>query len=331
MTTAEVRLREARIDLRPRHRSPLISVVVPVFNRADVIWRAVGSLLRQQFDQPHEIVVVDDGSTDDSSDGLDALSPRVRVVRQAHLGAAAARRTGIEASRGKFIAFLDSDDVAEPWHLQEHWSTLCRRQGAVLSFAPIKDMAGAPVGRPTPVERLDLDSDNVIADPLTVLIREGCITGSMNLVTPREVALRAAAPQYDVPAACDYSFALHVALQGPFAYIDRTTIRVERRDDGIGRTRKAEQFGYNILAMFGALKASRRTDPGPLTSFRKRLADAWPSAVVAATTSGHWRLAARLAALGLRYGLRQDFPKRLWWAVSEVHDLHRHATIAPGR
>ena len=203
MTTAEVRPREPRIDLPPTHRSPLISVVVPVFNRADVIWRAVGSLLRQQFDQPHEIVVVDDGSTDDSSDGLDALSPRVRVVRQAHLGAAAARRTGIEASRGKFIAFLDSDDVAEPWHLQEHWSTLCRRQGAVLSFAPIKDMAGAPVGRPTPVERLDLDSDNVIADPLTVLIREGCITGSMNLLTPREVALRAAAPQYDVPAACD--------------------------------------------------------------------------------------------------------------------------------
>jgi hypothetical protein len=188
----------------------------------------------------------------------------------------------------------------------------------MLSFARITDMAGEPASRPTPIDRLGLDSANVMADPLGVLIREGCVTGSMNLLTPRDVALRAAAPQYDVPAANDYSFALHVARQGPFAYIDRATIRVERRDDGIGRTRRAEQFGYNLLAMHGALKASGRTDPGTLTSFRTRLADAWPSAVVAATTSGHWGLAARLTALGLRYGLRHDVPKRFWWAVSEI-------------
>ncbi len=297
--------------------APLISVVVPVYNRADVIRRAVGSLLGQQFDHPYEIVVVDDGSTDDSVHGIEGLSPLVRVVRQSNLGAAAARRAGIEASRGKFIAFLDSDDAAEPWHLQEHWRALSRRQGIVLSFALVNDITGTPFGPPLPVDRLDLDRDDVMTDPLRVFIREGCLTASMNLLTFRDVALRAAEPQYDVPAANDYAFALHVARQGPFAYINRATIRAERRADGIGRTRRAEQFGYSLLAICGAWKASRRTDVSSLALVRKRVADAWPNAVVTAARGGHWQLAARLLALGLRYGLRRDSPKRLWWAVSE--------------
>ena len=298
--------------------SPLISVIVPVYNRADVVARAVGSLLCQQFDKPYEIIVVDDGSSDDSARCVESLSSRVRVVRQPHRGAAAARRSGIEAAHGKFVAFLDSDDVAEPWHLQEHWNALWRRPGVVLSFA----VTGGPVGKRTPVDRLDLDSDGIVADPMSVLIREGCITASMNLMTSRDVALRAAEPKYDVPAANDYAFALHVARQGPFAYVDRTTIRVDRRPDGIGRTRRAEQFGYALLAMHGGLKASKRTD-APLMLFRKRLADSWPSAMVAAITTGHGWLASRLLALGLHYGLRRDSPKRLWWAISDLADSYR--------
>lgn len=302
--------------------SPLISVIVPVYNRADVVARAVGSLLSQQFDKPYEIVVVDDGSSDDSARSVESLSSRVRVVRQPHRGAAAARRSGIEAAHGKFVAFLDSDDVAERWHLQEHWNALSRRNRVVLSFAVIKDLAGGPVGRPTPPDRLDLDSDGIVADPMSVLIREGCVTASMNLMTFRDVALRAAEPKYDVPAANDYAFALHVARQGPFAYIDRPTIRVDRRPDGIGRTRRAEQFGYALLAMHGGLKASKRTD-APLMLFRKRLADSWPSAMVAAITTGHVWLASRLLTLGLHYGLRRDSPKRLWWAISDFADSYR--------
>ena len=295
---------------------PLISVVVPVYNRRDVVRRAVESLIAQQFDQPFEIVVVDDGSTDGSGDLVEGLAPAVRVVRQRNAGAAAARRAGIEAARGRFIAFLDSDDVAEPWHLEEHWKALQRRPDAVLSFARVSDMSGAPVGRPHLRDRLNLDGDGVMADALPVFFREGCLTASMNLLTSRETALQAADSRYDVPASNDYSFALQAARQGPFAYIDRSTIRAERRDDGIGRMRRAEQFGYGLLAMHAALMKSGRRDPAALMPFRQRVGEAWPSAVVTAARSGHWRLAARLVALGIRYGLRRDSPRRLWWALS---------------
>jgi glycosyltransferase involved in cell wall biosynthesis len=297
--------------------APVVSVVVPVYNRQDVIGRAIQSLVAQAFDQPYEIIVVDDGSTDDSATAAVAVTPAVIVRRQQNAGPAGARRAGIEASRGRFVAFLDSDDVAEPQHLHEHWVALQRRPDAVLSFARVGDMEGRPLGENFRPEQLETDGDGVIKDPLPVFIREGCLTASMNLMTYREVALRAAADRFDVPAASDYAFALQAAAVGPFSFIPKTTIRVDRRDDGISRTRTVEQFGYGLLAIEAAVKSSARTDAAVQSVFRRRIAEAWPSAVVTAIRAQQWGLGTRLVGLGLRHGLRRDSPKRLWWALSE--------------
>ena len=292
-------------------------MVVPVYNRQDVVRRAVDSLLAQRFDQPYEIVVVDDGSTDGSADRVQGLSPNITVVRQPNAGAAAARRAGIEAARGRYVAFLDSDDVAEPWHLAEHWQALHRRRDVVLSFARVTDLSGNPSGRRNLTELLAPDHDGVIGDPLAASIRHGCLTASMNLLTYRDVALKAAARRYDVPASNDYAFALQAARQGAFAYIDRCTIRCDRRDDGIGRRHKAEQFAFALLATHRAVADSGRTDKALWDSLSRRLADAWPAAVIVCVRDGHRRLAARVLALGLRHGLRGDAFRRLWWALSE--------------
>ncbi|MEI9990804.1 MAG: glycosyltransferase family A protein [Rhizomicrobium sp.] len=97
--------------------TPFFSVVIPVFNRADVLGAALSSVLAQG-EQDFEIVVVDDGSADDPKAVVDALAdPRIRLLRQDNRGGGAARNTGIGAARGRFIAFLDSDDVFLPGHL----------------------------------------------------------------------------------------------------------------------------------------------------------------------------------------------------------------------
>lgn len=98
--------------------TPLFSVIIPVYNRADVLGDAIRSVLAQSC-QDFEIVVVDDGSRDDPRKVVDAFNdPRVRFHAQPNGGGGAARNAGIDLSCGTFVAFLDSDDVYLPQHLE---------------------------------------------------------------------------------------------------------------------------------------------------------------------------------------------------------------------
>jgi glycosyltransferase involved in cell wall biosynthesis len=96
---------------------PFFSVVIPVFNRAESLVRAIDSVRAQSF-RDFEIVVVDDGSTDDPRAALEKfVDPRIRYIHQDNAGGGAARNRGIDEARGSFVAFLDSDDVFLPHHL----------------------------------------------------------------------------------------------------------------------------------------------------------------------------------------------------------------------
>ncbi len=91
--------------------NPLVSVVIPAFNAAATIDETVGSVLGQTISDL-EVIVVDDGSADDTQGTVRAMADsRVRLETQANAGAAAARNTGINAARGRYVAFLDSDDL----------------------------------------------------------------------------------------------------------------------------------------------------------------------------------------------------------------------------
>lgn len=95
---------------------PLVSVILPVYNRADSVERAVASIRAQAVDDL-EIVCVDDGSTDGSGERVAAADPRVVLIRQPNGGVAAARNAGLRAARGELVAFLDSDDAWPDHHL----------------------------------------------------------------------------------------------------------------------------------------------------------------------------------------------------------------------
>lgn len=110
---------------------PEVSIILPTYNRVDVIGRAVASIIEQTFCD-WELLVVDDGSTDGTIDRLQGLDGRIRFLRQSNLGVAAARNTGIAAATGRFVAFMDSDDEWRPEflaltsaflrsHPGEHW------------------------------------------------------------------------------------------------------------------------------------------------------------------------------------------------------------------
>ena len=99
--------------VEPRRARPLVTILIPVYNRAHLLVEAVRSCLEQTW-RPIEILVVDDGSDDDPAAALRGLGGEVRLHRQRNGGVASARNAGIQLARGDFIHFLDSDDLLLP-------------------------------------------------------------------------------------------------------------------------------------------------------------------------------------------------------------------------
>ena len=98
-------------------QSPLVSVLIPVFNGAKYLAATIESVLAQEGVDT-EIIVVDDGSTDESVEVARAFEPRVRIVCRPHSGLAATRNAALREARGNFIAHLDNDDLLTPGSLQ---------------------------------------------------------------------------------------------------------------------------------------------------------------------------------------------------------------------
>jgi GT2 family glycosyltransferase len=112
----------------------MLSVVVPVFNRAELLPLTLSSLLCQAR-PAEEILVVDDGSSDGSANVAEAFGPPVRVIRQANQGPAAARNRGLAEARGEWVHFFDSDDLALPNMHAEQLHVL-EASGADVAYTP---------------------------------------------------------------------------------------------------------------------------------------------------------------------------------------------------
>ncbi len=161
----------------------LVTVVIPTYNRADFILESVNSVLSQSF-QDFEILIVDDGSTDDTLQIIQGLNnPRIRVLPQVHQGVSAALERGWQEARGKYIGRVDSDDVWLPTLLETLVPIMerdanvgvayARAQGMDETGRPLAQLVGAPERFPGETLKSLLYGDFVT--PMAVVIRRTAI------------------------------------------------------------------------------------------------------------------------------------------------------------
>jgi glycosyltransferase involved in cell wall biosynthesis len=162
----------------------LVSVVVPVYNMARYLPACLDSVLAQQG-VPLEVVVVDDGSTDDVEAAVSPYLDRVRFVRQRHAGLSAAINTGVEASTGELVAMMDADDLLLPGSLAVRARLLEEMPsvGLVFGAALVIDPEGRCVGWRRPRLREGLLPS---ARALRWLLR-GCRIPTSTVMVPRRV------------------------------------------------------------------------------------------------------------------------------------------------
>ena len=129
---------------------PLVSVVIPAYNAAAHIGDALSSL-RAQTCEDVEVIVVDDGSVDNTSEIVSQRFPEVRCIRQANGGASSARNRGVQEARGEWVAFLDADDAWHPDKLRAQLALMQRYPSVRLcrtwcAETPLTDLSALPDG-----------------------------------------------------------------------------------------------------------------------------------------------------------------------------------------
>ena len=114
---------------------PLVSTIIPAYNAATTIGSTLASLRAQTFTN-WEAIVIDDGSTDNTADTVNAIDdPRIRVIRYPNAGQAEGRNRGIQWAKGDFIAFLDADDWWTPEKLDDQVKALQRHRAAAVAYS----------------------------------------------------------------------------------------------------------------------------------------------------------------------------------------------------
>ena len=257
---------------------PLVSVVIPSYNSREYIAEAIDSVRAQQIDHL-ELVIVDDGSTDDSADYIREIAPDARVIRQTNAGAAAARNRGIEEARGRYIAFLDADDIWVSGKLRVQLDLLEQRPDIDLVYGQFKLWHCGPGGHyPQPPQvshtpsQVEPFEDRLL--PISILFDSVvCII----TVLVRSEALRSVElfnPEYTVGE--DYDLWMRLSLLRRCAQLP--AVLAFYRNNPASLTKQVPQQNFEKLVVEQAMERIRQRSPRALKSYlepalQARLAD----------------------------------------------------------
>ncbi|MFB6165571.1 MAG: glycosyltransferase family 2 protein [Haloarculaceae archaeon] len=218
---------------------PVVSVVIPTYNRADVLSRAVESALAQTLADV-EVIVVDDASTDHTDEVLASFDDDrlTTLVHDENRGGSAARNTGIDHATGEYVAFLDSDDEWRPTKLERQVSTLERRSDEwVAAYCGVEFVTGSDPGPISSLARSLFSrfrvtegaegGEELVADVLTDDLHTSA--GSTLLVCA-DVVDDVGGFDESFPRFQDSEFLIRVLQRGKLAYVDAPLLR--RHDTG---------------------------------------------------------------------------------------------------
>lgn len=193
---------------------PEVSVVIPTFNRASLVLEAVESVFRQTF-KDYELIVVDDGSTDGTQEILRPYETRLGYLFQENRGVSAARNAGIERARGRWVAFLDSDDLWLSEKLEKQMTFLARHPDAlIVQTGEVWIRKGQKVN---PRKKHQKFSGDIFAPSLKL-----CLVSPSAVVIRKDLFEEVGLFDETMPACEDYDLWLRIAARRPVFFVGRT-------------------------------------------------------------------------------------------------------------
>ena len=280
----------------------LISVVIPAFNASAFIAESIGSACRQTH-ADLDIVVVDDGSTDNTAQivrELAASEPRIRLIEADHRGVSAARNRGIARARSDLIATLDADDVWHPRKIERQYHVLCRSEpdvGVVYCWAAGIDALGRVI---LPVWNASGAEGDVLRD----IVRSGILSNGSTPLIRRAAIERAGGYDENLQLCEDWQFYTALAGVCRFRAIPECLTGYRISD---------ASTSMNVLPMERAI--------AQVTAWIRNTWPDLPEHILTDRARNVHRYLAFLAIRGGQYGLAARY---LWRAASDGSGFRQH-------
>jgi glycosyltransferase involved in cell wall biosynthesis len=221
---------------------PLVSIIIPTYNRNNILERAVKSVIGQTF-QDFEILIIDDASTESPEKIVDSFNDdRINYIcHKFNKGGSAARNTGIRASKGNYIAFLDSDDEWLPEKLEcqiTNLEKLPASVGAHYSGLTVVSSEGLVLG-----SRIPSDSGDVLPKLFT-----GNFVGPLSSVIVRRPALdHSGYFDEQLPSSQDWDLYIRIAQKYHFSFTKKNLVRYHLSNDSITKNVRSKAFGRRMI------------------------------------------------------------------------------------
>jgi len=226
--------------MKMKKNTPIVSVIIPTYNRAWVIKDAVDSVLKQDSNN-FELIVVDDGSTDTTSEILSAYKEDIRVFTQDNKGVSAARNLGVSKAKGEFIAFLDSDDLWLPDKLTAQVDFFKSNPDALI--CQTEEIWIRDGKRVNPKKRHMKFSGMIFEQSLPL-----CIVSPSAVMMRRNLFKKVGLFDEKLPACEDYDLWLRVSCQYPI-YLLTTPLIIKRggHEDQLSKTPLLDTYRIQAL------------------------------------------------------------------------------------
>ncbi|NMF87370.1 glycosyltransferase [Aromatoleum petrolei] len=224
--------------------APTVSVIIPTWNAAWCIRRAIDSVFAQAY-RDFELIVVDDGSTDDTAVVLGTYGGQLKVVTKSNGGMSSARNAGIREARGHYLAFLDADDRWLPYKLARQVAMLDRHPDLAFcaAVATFEDLQGRTLGEWRGARGQPADVAEVFENHAAVA------GGASAVLARRDLVARLGGFDETLAGAEDTDLWIRLAAHGGFVCIDEPLVVVLRRPDSVSRNFEAMRRG--ALTMIG--------------------------------------------------------------------------------
>jgi glycosyltransferase involved in cell wall biosynthesis len=279
----------------------LVSVIIPTHNYGDYVADAVKSVLAQTY-QTHEIIVVDDGSTDHTREALEPYLKQITYIFQNKQGASAARNTGIRRSQGHYIAFLDADDIWLPHKLDCQVRFLREHESVGLVFGQVKNWKNSATDtipeEVTPAyAMIRTDRELIVRDAFKLLL-DTCYILTSTVLMRRKCVEKVGLFDESLGAVEDRDLWLRIAMTFPIAYMEQVIVRKRGHNRSFSQDFKLF-LEWDIRSLLKITRNPGMLEKGDLKAIRKRLAEGFFQKGASAFFGEEYKLARKQFRLSL--------------------------------
>lgn len=260
--------------------NPTVSVVIPTYNRADLLMLAIESVFAQTY-HDYELIIIDDGSTDNTAQRAKDLGRDIRYVYQKNGGASAAQNKGVEVARGKWVAILASDDTWSPDKLELQVQALVRFAGISAACVTDCSFVGNPDYTTTAFDKAALgrgEEAGLIENPIPLILGRHPALFVQSLMVDRQLLLDVGGFDRLLKVAEDTDLFFRLSFKTKLSFVNKPLVQIDsqpQRTDKLSRaflTDQEFQFKNRVYLLDRWLNlTSEQPDPQILNELTSEL------------------------------------------------------------